>query len=59
MAVRLDDVLRRRTDAGSAGHPGADAAAAAAAVMAGELGWTASRVDEEIAAFDRSYQLED
>ncbi len=59
MAVRLGDVLRRRTDAGSAGHPGADAVAAAAAVMAGELGWTASRVDEEIAAFDRSYQLED
>jgi len=59
MAVRLDDALRRRTDAGSAGHPGADAAAAAAAVMASELGWPASRVEEEIAAFDRSYQIED
>ena len=57
MAVRLADALLRRTEAGSAGHPGADAVAAAAGVMAAELGWTAERTAAETDAVRRVYQL--
>jgi glycerol-3-phosphate dehydrogenase len=51
-AVTLSDVLLRRTEAGTAGHPGAPAVAAAAAVMAPALGWDAARTAAEVAAFD-------
>ena len=57
MAVRLTDALLRRTEAGSAGHPGDDAVAAAAGVMAGELGWTPARTAAEMDAVRRTYQL--
>ncbi len=57
MAVRLSDALLRRTEAGSAGHPGEDALAAAAGVMAGELGWTPERAAAEMDAVRRAYQL--
>jgi glycerol-3-phosphate dehydrogenase len=57
MAVHLADALIRRTDAGSAGHPGGDAVRAAAEVMAAELGWDARRVREEIDAVDRFYRI--
>lgn len=50
LALTLADALVRRTEAGSAGHPGAEAAAAAGEVMAAELGWTAERLDAEIEA---------
>jgi glycerol-3-phosphate dehydrogenase len=54
-AVTLSDVLLRRTGAGAAGHPGTQAAAEAAGVMAAELGWDAARVAAERAAFDAVY----
>jgi glycerol-3-phosphate dehydrogenase len=58
MAVRLDDVIFRRTNLGTAGHPGADALAAAAGLMAEELGWDDSRRRKELerarAAFPRA-----
>jgi glycerol-3-phosphate dehydrogenase len=57
LAVRLADALIRRTEAGSAGHPGTDALEAAASVMAAELGWPAGRIREEIADVARFYQL--
>ena len=57
MAVRLSDAVLRRTEAGSAGHPGDDALAAAAGVMAAELGWTSERTAAEIDAVRRVYQL--
>ena len=41
--VTVADVLLRRTGAGAAGHPGREAVAAAAAVLAVELGWDAAR----------------
>jgi glycerol-3-phosphate dehydrogenase len=59
MAVHLTDAVIRRTDAGSAGHPGADAVRAAAAVMGAEHGWSAERAAEEIAAVDRFYHIAD
>ena len=48
MALRLDDVVFRRTDLGTAGAPGAAALAAAASLMGDELGWDTARRREEI-----------
>lgn len=49
MAVRLEDVVFRRSDLGTAGHPGAVAVAACAGLMAAELGWSPARASEELA----------
>jgi len=57
MAAHLADAVIRRTDAGSAGHPGAAAVRAAAAVMAAEHGWSAARTADEIADVDRFYEV--
>ncbi|MYD70855.1 MAG: glycerol-3-phosphate dehydrogenase/oxidase [Acidobacteria bacterium] len=59
MALRLSDVLLRRTEAGSAGDPGDEAVAAAARVMAGELAWTPAQVEREVTDLRRVYQLPD
>ena len=56
-AVTLSDAVVRRTEAGSAGHPGDDALAAAGAIMASELGWSADHVAAEIAATSAGYRL--
>lgn len=55
MAMRLGDVLLRRTDAGTRGHPGRDAVEAAADLMADRLDWTPDRRAAEIARFERTY----
>ena len=57
MAVKLSDAVLRRTETGSAGHPGADALRAAATLMGEELGWSASRREEEIADVERAYAI--
>jgi glycerol-3-phosphate dehydrogenase len=57
MAVTLADALIRRTEAGSAGHPGADAIERAAEVMAGELGWDDRRRKTEIDDAQAFYKL--
>lgn len=49
MARHLDDIVLRRTELGSAGHPGVTALSAAAAVAAAELRWSDARIGEEIA----------
>ncbi len=54
-AVTLADALLRRTDAGTAGHPGRDAIAAAAQVMASELGWDVERTTAEMRRVDELY----
>lgn len=51
--VRLADFLRRRTLLGASPDQGRAAAAPAATVMAGELGWSAARLAEEIASYER------
>jgi glycerol-3-phosphate dehydrogenase len=56
-AVTLADALIRRTEAGSAGHPGDDAVASAAAIMARELGWDARRTAAEREMVDAFYWL--
>lgn len=58
MAVHLTDALLRRTDAGAAGHPGADALESAARLMGDILGWSDDRRREEIAMVERVYKIE-
>lgn len=55
LALTLTDAIVRRTEAGSAGHPGGAAAASASQVMAGELGWGAARTAREVAALAEYY----
>lgn len=48
MANTLGDVVFRRTDLGTAEHPGVDALRTCAELMAPELGWNAERVRREL-----------
>jgi glycerol-3-phosphate dehydrogenase len=48
MAQKLSDVIFRRTDLGTAGHPGDDALAACAEIMGAELGWSRQRIGKEL-----------
>ena len=48
MAVKLADVVLRRTDLGSAAYPGDDTLATCAEIMGKELGWDRSKVLDEI-----------
>ena len=48
MAVTLSDVVLRRTDLGSAAVPDETTLRRVAALMAGELGWDGSRLEQEI-----------
>ncbi len=57
LAVRLTDVLVRRTELGSAGRPPAEAIQAAARIAEAELGWNAARTAQEIDDVARFYQL--
>lgn len=59
MAVTLADAVIRRTEAGSAGHPGTDALQRAAALMAWVHGWDARQMEEELAAVEAFYRLPD
>ncbi len=56
-AMTLSDALIRRTGAGSAGHPGIEVVARAAAIMAVERDWPPARVDEEVSAVNEFYRL--
>jgi glycerol-3-phosphate dehydrogenase len=55
MACRLTDTIVRRTSLGSAGHPGADAVRACAAVMQRELAWSDAKTAEEVADTEMFY----
>jgi glycerol-3-phosphate dehydrogenase len=57
MAVKLADAVVRRTEAGSAGHPGEDALDRAASIMARAHGWDEARRRSEIAEVQAFYQL--
>ncbi|MGH8625363.1 MAG: glycerol-3-phosphate dehydrogenase/oxidase [Gammaproteobacteria bacterium] len=48
MAVRLSDVVLRRTGLGTLAHPGSVALRACADLMAGFLGWNEKRIENEI-----------
>ncbi|HYB96847.1 MAG TPA: glycerol-3-phosphate dehydrogenase/oxidase [Vicinamibacterales bacterium] len=57
MALKLTDALIRRTEAGAAGHPGDDAVARAAAIMARAHGWDDWRTRHEIAEVEAFFRL--
>ncbi|HLI58728.1 MAG TPA: glycerol-3-phosphate dehydrogenase/oxidase [Solirubrobacteraceae bacterium] len=58
-ALRLEDVLERRTRlAITTRDRGTLAAAEAASLMAGELGWSPERADREVAAWERRIAAE-
>ena len=52
MACTLADVIFRRTDLGSAGHPGPAALTRAAAAMGALLGWDDAKIRAEIHAVE-------
>ena len=55
MAVRLGDVVLRRTDLGTVSHPGRAALRVCAELMARELGWDAERVERELYAVEEVF----
>jgi glycerol-3-phosphate dehydrogenase len=55
-AVRLSDVVMRRTPIGAMGLPSDTATAAAAALAATELGWDAARTTEEVRLLREAYR---
>ncbi|MBU1694312.1 MAG: glycerol-3-phosphate dehydrogenase/oxidase [Verrucomicrobia bacterium] len=55
MAAHLPDVVFRRTDLGTLGHPGRAALDECARLMAAELGWAPARTAEEVAATERLF----
>lgn len=57
MAMKLGDALIRRTQAGAAGHPGADAVERAAAIMARAHEWDEWRTQNEIAEVEAFFRL--
>jgi glycerol-3-phosphate dehydrogenase len=56
-AMRLEDVVFRRTPLGSAGDPGGSAIDNAAAVMAHECGWSSERQAEEVGRVRKRFAL--
>ncbi len=54
-AVRLTDVVLRRTPLGAAGHPGRAALERAGGIMAAAYGWTPERLAEEIALVEARF----
>jgi glycerol-3-phosphate dehydrogenase len=59
MAMRLTDIVIRRTALGAAGHPGDDAVRTCARIAAAELAWDERRTEEEIAAVGEFYEIDE
>jgi glycerol-3-phosphate dehydrogenase len=57
MAVRLADIIIRRTGLGAAGHPGREALTECARIAGRELAWMPEQEAEEIAAVERFYAI--
>jgi glycerol-3-phosphate dehydrogenase len=57
MALKLSDALVRRTEAGAAGHPGADAVERAAAIMARAHEWDEWRTRNEVGEVEAFFRL--
>ncbi len=55
-AMDLASVILRRTELGSAGHPGSMCLKSCAAIMAGELKWDDARVSAEIQQVEEIYR---
>jgi hypothetical protein len=48
MAFNLEDIMLRRTDIATGGHPGEAAVKTCAELMGAELGWDEDRMEKEI-----------
>ncbi|MEX2248942.1 MAG: FAD-dependent oxidoreductase, partial [Parvibaculum sp.] len=59
MALRLSDVVFRRTGLGTLGHPGPDVIARTADLMRRELGWDETTTAHEIAETTRAFDTQD
>jgi glycerol-3-phosphate dehydrogenase len=57
MAVRLGDIVLRRTGFGAAGYPGQEALHECARIAAAELGWDSERTAEEVSSVERFYSI--
>ncbi len=57
-AMTLEDVVMRRTGIGQLGHPGAEALATVAELMAGELDWDAARRAHELIAIETNFRTQ-
>jgi glycerol-3-phosphate dehydrogenase len=55
-AIDLASVVLRRTELGSAGHPGRACLERCAAIMGGELGWSESKRETEVANVEEIYR---
>jgi glycerol-3-phosphate dehydrogenase len=55
MALTLEDVVLRRTGLGAAGYPGDEAVLKVERLMRDQLGWTSSRVQDEIQLLKEFY----
>jgi glycerol-3-phosphate dehydrogenase len=58
MAVTLEDVVVRRTGLGAAGYPGDELVRRCAQLVQTELGWSEERVEDEVAAVRRFYDID-
>ena len=56
MAHTLGDVVFRRTDMGTARHPGAAALEGAAAILADELGWSPAERERQLEEVDAAFR---
>jgi glycerol-3-phosphate dehydrogenase len=56
MAVKLADVVFRRTGLGTLGHPGTDCLRTCAAILAEEQGWNAERTQLEIGEVEEAFR---
>jgi glycerol-3-phosphate dehydrogenase len=56
IALKLSDVIIRRTDLGSGGNPGEEALENAGKIMGKELGWNKTKIKQEIAEVEQIYK---
>lgn len=56
MALKLDDVLVRRTDLGTDGNPGKEVIANVAKIMADNLNWNSEKTNEEIERCNKLFE---
>jgi len=57
MAQKLTDVVFRRTDLGTAGHPGSESLKTCADTMSGELGWSLERTQQELKEVNETFNF--
>ena len=58
MAQKLSDVVFRRTELGTAGHPGNEALRICADIMSAELGWSPARRAQELHEVNKVFAQE-